>query len=102
MSVDHFQNVDTEARARAIAEAKRKKAAAITARGRATDRRSGENRTPQDAITSFCSECITMYGLDCGGHGGVLAAITACTCKECHLWPWRRGKMVFDEEGNVI
>ena len=102
MGVDQFQNIDTEARARAIADSKRKKSAAITARGRATDRRRGENRNPQDAITSFCSECITMYGLDVGGNGSVLGAITACSCQECHLWPWRRGRMMFDEEGGVI
>ena len=97
-----FEGVDTEARAEAIAEAKRRKAASITHTGRAKDRRQpGECRRPQDAITSFCSECITMYGLDTGGHGSILNAIRECTAKECHLWPWRTGKLVVDEEGRI-
>ena len=101
MTITQFDNIDVKARAEAIAEAKRKKSAAITAKGRATDRRSGETRSPQDAITSFCSECITSYGLDVAGHGSVLGAITACDTLECHLWPWRRGRLVFDEDGGV-
>ena len=102
MGIEHLMAVDPELRGKRISDAKKKKADAITAKGRATDRRRGENRTPQDAITSFCSECITMYGLDVGGNGSVLGAITACSCQECHLWPWRRGRMMFDEEGGVI
>lgn len=75
-------------------EAKKRNAEAVTIKGRATDRRKpGEVRSPKDAITSFCSECITMYGLDVGGTGSVLNAIKACDCQECHLWPWRTGKL---------
>ena len=97
-----FEDVDKDAAREASNRSRRMRADAITAKGRATDRRRGENRAPQDAITSFCSECITMYGLDVGGDGSVLGAITACSCQECHLWPWRRGRMMFDEEGGVI
>ena len=76
---------------------------AINAKGRAKDRRvPGECRTRKDAIQSFCSECITSYGLDNGGHGSILAAIVACECQECHLWPWRRGKLVFDDDGGIV
>jgi hypothetical protein len=102
MVVDVFSGVDEEKRVEALARSQRMRSAAITAKGRATDRRNDENRPPQDAITSFCSECITGYGLDIGGHGSLLAAVVACPATECHLWPWRRGRMVFDEEGNVI
>lgn len=89
-----FNGVDRDAAVKAATEAKRRKAAAITASGRALDRRQqGEIRSPQDSITSFCSECITGYGLDVGGHGSVLNAIRECTSKECHLYPWRTGKL---------
>jgi hypothetical protein len=97
-----LEDVDRQEAARLSSEARKRASDAITHKGRAKDRRQpGECRRPQDAITSFCSECITMYGLDTGGHGSILNAIRGCTAKECHLWPWRTGKLVVDEEGNI-
>ena len=98
-----FDNVDIEKRKIAQQIARDRKKAAVNTVGRAKDRRvSGECRSRGDAITSFCSECITSYGLDVGGHGSILDAITACECQECHLWPWRRGKLVFDDDGGIV
>ena len=92
-----FDNVDLEIRKAAVAEAAKKRAEAINTKGRATDRRQdGEVRNRRDSITSFCSECITSYGLDVGGYGSVLNAIRMCTSTECHLYPWRTGKLDTD------
>ena len=92
-----FDNIDLANRRIAQAEAARKRADAINAKGRATDRRKlGEIRNRKDSITSFCSECITSYGLDVGGYGSVLNAIRMCTSTECHLYPWRTGKIEVD------
>ena len=92
-----FDNVDLEDAHRKSAEARKVAAEAINAKGRATDRRKpGEIRTRKDSITSFCSECITSYGDDIGGYGSILNAIRMCTATECHLYPWRTGKLEVD------
>ena len=81
----------------AAMRAARGKGSKMTHKGRARDRREpGEIRSRKDAVMSFCSECITAYGLDCGGHGGVAAAIRACPSTKCHLWPWRNGPIEID------
>ena len=92
-----FDNVDLVNRRIAQAEAARKRTEAVNMKGRATDRRkTGEIRNRKDSITSFCSECITSYGLDTGGYGTILNAIRMCTATECHLYPWRTGKLEVD------
>lgn len=90
------QLLSEKAQAARLAAVK-KRSAAINTKGRAKDRRSsGEVRNRRDSIMSFCSECITAYGLDVGGNGSVAAAVRACPSVECHLYPWRNGKI--DEE----
>jgi hypothetical protein len=65
----------------------------ITTRTIAKGRRQpGEARPVMVSVASFCSECMTSYGDDCGGAPNVRAAVEGCTCRECHLWPWRYGK----------
>jgi hypothetical protein len=89
-----FDWVNEEKRLKASIEASKKRKERINARGRARDRRkAGEVRSPQDSIISFCTECITGYGLDVGGAGSVAEAINRCTAPECHLYPWRNGKL---------
>ena len=89
--------VDYDKAAKARKAAAKKRAETINASGRATDRRKpDEVRNTGDSITSFCSECITSYGLDTGGYGSVLNAIRMCTATECHLYPWRTGKLEID------
>ena len=90
----NLDGVDKKEASRKSAEARKAASDAINAKGRATDRRKpGEIRNRRDSITSFCSECITSYGLDVGGYGSVLNAIRMCTSTECHLYPWRTGKL---------
>ena len=92
-----FDTVDLEKRKAARAEAAKITSEAVNTKGRATDRRkTGEIRNRKDSITSFCSECITSYGLDTGGYGTILNAIRMCTATECHLYPWRTGKLEVD------
>ena len=92
-----LEHVDYGKALEARKEALKKTAEAINAKGRATDRRQdGEVRNRRDSITSFCSECITSYGLDTGGYGSVLNSIRMCTSPECHLYPWRTGKLQED------
>ena len=92
-----FDDLDMEEVHRKSAEARKAASDAINTKGRATDRRKpGEIRTRKDSITSFCSECITSYGLDVGGYGSVLNAIRMCTSTECHLYPWRTGNLDTD------
>ena len=93
----NLDGVDKKEASRKSAEARKAASDAINAKGRATDRRKpGEIRTRKDSITSFCSECITSYGLDTGGYGSVLNAIRMCTSTNCHLYPWRTGKLEVD------
>ena len=93
----NLDGVDKKEASRKSAEARKAASDAINAKGRATDRRKpGEIRTRKDSIASFCSECITSYGLDTGGYGSVLNAIRMCTSTECHLYPWRTGKLEVD------
>jgi hypothetical protein len=88
-SAEHMREMREKA-----ARTPRKPQAKATHHGRAKNRREpGELRTRSDAIQSFCSECITGYGLDCGGAGSVKAAIKCCTSTKCHLWPWRLGAL---------
>ena len=92
-----FDNVDRKKAAEARKEALKRITEAINAKGTASDRRKpGEVRTRKDSIRSFCSECITSYGLDVGGYGSVLNAIRMCTSTECHLYPWRTGNLDTD------
>ena len=89
--------VDYDKATKARLEAAGKRKEMINASSRATDRRKpDEVRNAGDSITSFCSECITSYGLDTGGYGSVLNAIRMCTTTECHLYPWRTGKLEID------
>ena len=92
-----LEYVDYGMAAEARKEATKNAAEIINTKGRATDRRkAGEVRNRGDSITSFCSECITSYGDDTGGYGGILNAIRMCTATECHLYPWRTGKLETD------
>ena len=89
-----FDGVDKEAAAKKSQETRKRRRALINAKGRARDRRrADEIRSPRDSIISFCTECITAYGLDVGGAGSVAEAINRCTAPECHLYPWRNGKL---------
>ena len=92
-----IKDVDREKAAEASKKAIKRRSEAVNARGRATDRRQdGEVRSRKDSITSFCSECITSYGDDVGGHGSIKNAIRHCPATECHLWPWRLGTLDLD------
>jgi hypothetical protein len=86
--------IDREKAEAARKESMEKRRQAINAKGRARDRRkAGEVRNQRDSIISLCTECITGYGLDVGGAGSVAEAINRCTAPECHLYPWRNGKL---------
>ena len=92
--MSNLEGVDKEMASKAAQEARKATSRAINAKGRATERRQpGEVRSRKDAIRSFCSECITMYGLDNGDAGTIKGAIEACPATECHLWPWRGGPL---------
>jgi len=92
-----LEHIDYDKALEARKEAIKKAAEIINVKGRATDRRkAGEVRNRRDSITSFCSECITSYGDDIGGYGTILNAIRMCTATECHLYPWRTGKLETD------
>ena len=89
-----MEHIDRDKAAKALQEARKRHSNAVNTKGRAGDRRKpGEIRNRGDSIKSFCSECITSYGLDTGGAGGTQAAIRACASTECHLYPWRLGKL---------
>ena len=92
-----LKGIDYDKAAEARLIAAKERSAAINTKGRATDRRkAGDIRNRRDSITSFCSECITSYGDDISGYGSILNAIRMCTATECHLYPWRTGKLDID------
>jgi len=95
-----LKGVDYDKLAEKRSEVRKRRSSLVNAKGRAGDRRQpGEVRSRGDAIKSFCSECITSYGLDTGDAGSVKATIEACFCTECHLWPWRNGPL--DEDAGT-
>jgi hypothetical protein len=57
-------------------------------------RMSGDIPTRSAAVRSFCYECL---GWEPDGHGGMAAVVRSCTCRECHLWPYRNGPL--DQRG---
>lgn len=69
---------------------------AVNTKGRASDRRKpGECRNQPDSIASFCAECMG-YETD-PGQGTMAHIIETCVATECHLYPWRGGKLHAEE-----
>ena len=90
MKLTDHQRLKGKQNRRAAAKARREMVNVKTvATGR---RRSGDVRPIRVSVASFCSECSTGYGLDCGGFQTKKQAIEACTSRKCHLWPWRGGR----------
>ena len=97
--ISNFDDPKLKAQARATRKKNDDlKREAINQTGRARARREpGDARNVLDSIASFCSACITAYGLDTAGDGSVKAAIEACTAPPCHLYPWRGGTFHAEE-----
>jgi len=72
-------------------ETRRRTKEAIDAKGIATCERLGEVRSIQDSVRSKCADCVS-YNAD----GRASRLIRECDFWNCHLWPWRNGKLDLD------
>ena len=55
----------------------------------------GEVSSLSAAIANMCRECM---GFESDEYPSLAAKVKDCPCVQCHLWPWRSGKLNTDGE----
>ena len=90
-----ISKLDHSAREKA-AETRRLNAAKINNKKKLRRRRiKGEVSSMSIAIANMCRECM---GFEADGHSSLAQCVEECPATECHLWPWRTGRLDITKE----